>query len=592
MNSFTHRQRPSWTAGLFILLLSFVIACGDSNEGVAPGGAPAEDSNAGPQGSSNVQPAPWSCQYTNRFSNTVECKNFTGSGWTADGASADCEVQQDSTFSEGECSTDATLGQCEMESTSPTATVIVFPGQDQSQCAITQQGCEVFAGGTFTASQTCAEISDMIDESPAPSPIGGNVFYPPELICAPSVDETPGLSPANEVCTWQSIGGCTEPGRLFTDYASCEPVLTQRPFFPVPPSPFKTAEGDPLYEDDTYLAEVAWVKGEAEACGCVCCHTSELSPQGAAAFDTAAEGIWTDTFTERGLAVAAGWIDSSPLGAHAVMENNGFDRSATGLPTTDTVRMIRFFEGELARRGVERSRFEGALPIGGPLYTQGLFSPEPCEAGEGIDENNTIRWSGGSARYVFVLEVGSDNPGVPPNLDSPAGTLWKLDVDSRSDPITSGLTYGSIPANTFQTIPADGVAPALAQGARYYLYVLADVGSPITRCTFEYEGSNSQATVDENPSEMQDSTPTDSSNWNEACSEDTDCTLAADYCVKMPGDTDGYCSQHCDSTAACVQAGAPASWTCNAVSCSIPDFTWCGPASEIEESNNFLSVCN
>ena len=46
-------------------------------------------------------------------------------------------------------------------------------------------------------------------------------------------------------------------------------------------------------------------EGEAEACGCVCCHTTGIAPNGAAAFDTAAEGIWTDTFTTRGLAIAA-----------------------------------------------------------------------------------------------------------------------------------------------------------------------------------------------------------------------------------------------------------------------------------------------
>ena len=51
-------------------------------------------------------------------------------------------------------------------------------------------------------------------------------------------------------------------------------------------------------------------------------------------------------FTTRGLAMAAGWVDSA-LGAHAAMDNNGFSREATALPTTDVARMVKFFEGEL-----------------------------------------------------------------------------------------------------------------------------------------------------------------------------------------------------------------------------------------------------
>lgn len=576
-------------AGL-TLALSLSAGCGENTDPMAPGSNPTLDQNAENQVEPELDDAPWSCQYTNPFSSALECKNFTGPAWTAESARADCDAQPDNTFADGGCAIEGILGQCSMASGSPLATVLVFPGEDEDQCAITQQGCEVFAGGAFTPSATCEETSEMLGDTP-PASTGSNVFYPPELICSAPLNETPGVSDGGEVCTWQSIGGCTEPGRVFTDYASCEPVLTQRPFFPVPPSNFKTEEGDPLYEDETYLAEVAWVKSEAESCGCVCCHTTELGPRGAAAWDTAAEGIWTDSFTERGLAIAAGWVDSSPLGAHAAIENNGFDRSTTGLPTTDSSRMIRFFEGELSRRGVDRSSYEGAIPVGGPLYTQGTFTPAPCEMNEGIDANNAIQWTGGAARYVFILSEGSDNPGVPPNLDKPTGTLWKLDVDSRTDPINSGLSYGTVPANAFQTIPAEGGAPVLIQGERYYLYVLADVGAPITRCTFVYENEAGETTSEPGADATEETTPTLTGNWEEPCTEDSDCVVNADYCVKMPGDTDGYCSTHCDSRTACAQAGAPESWTCNAVSCALPDFTWCGPPSEVADSGNFLSMC-
>ena len=39
--------------------------------------------------------------------------------------------------------------------------------------------------------------------------------------------------------------------------------------------------------------------------------------------------------------------------------------------------MIRFFEGELARRGAERSMFEGTAVTGGPLYGQILLNLKP-----------------------------------------------------------------------------------------------------------------------------------------------------------------------------------------------------------------------
>jgi hypothetical protein len=255
--------------------------------------------------------------------------------------------------------------------------------------------------------------------------------------------------------------------------------------------------------------------------------------------------------------------------------------------------MIRFFEGELARRGVDRSRFEGATPVGGPLYTQQTFTPQNCANGEGISDDNRIEWTGGDARYVYVLNTGSENPGVPPNLDKPTGTIWKLDVDSRTSPIATGITYGSTPDNTFQTVPRQGEAPTLVRGETYYLYVLADVGAPITRCLFVYEADGeTENSTEADPVAIEEVPSTNVAVWNEPCAEDTDCDATADYCVKMPGDVQGYCSKHCDSSAACAQAGAPSSWTCNAVSCSIPDFTWCGPAEEIAESGNFLSQCD
>ena len=86
---------------------------------------------------------------------------------------------------------------------------------------------------------------------------------------------------------------------------------------------------------------------------------------------------------------------------------------------------------------------------------------------------------------MYVLEKGSANPTVPPNLDLPAGTLWRLDVPYEGKPIRSGISYGVVPDGVTQRMPEAGAKPqALVTGTEYYLYVLADVGIPITRCTF------------------------------------------------------------------------------------------------------------
>jgi hypothetical protein len=144
--------------------------------------------------------------------------------------------------------------------------------------------------------------------------------------------------------------------------------------------------------------------------------------------------------------------------------------------------MVAFLEAELARRGFERSDFAETEPFGGPLYDQLVFEPGACDEGVGVI-GDQVTWTGGGARYVYVLEVGSMSPGVPPNLDTPDGTLWRLDVSPDAEPVASGIVYGSAPAGSTQIVPAAGAAPSLNPGT-YYLVVLRDVYQPITRCLF------------------------------------------------------------------------------------------------------------
>ncbi|MBK8258056.1 MAG: proteinase inhibitor [Polyangiaceae bacterium] len=415
------------------------------------------------------------CVYTNKFSKAEECRQYVGTEWTSALVEEDC-ASQAGTVNKGDCSYEATLGTCVLGE-GEKQTWVVAPGADAAACSGQKLGCETFAGGAWQPEEICKD-----DDYQPPTT---TVFQPPELICKDPVNgEAAGQGEDGKVCTWGMISGCTEPGRKFTEYASCEDVYTQRPYYPVPPPP-NAAEPDPRMEDPNYVSELNWVKEQVEACACVCCHQDSVTPQGAGMWDIEGKGNWINTFTPYGLAFAGGFVPSWPLGAYPKEENNGFDRSVTGLPTTDVARMQAFFEAELKHRGTSGTDFADYDPTPSFFYDQHTFNPGSCNDGEGVGADGKMTWKGGWARYVFVLEDGSDNPGVPPNLDLPEGTVWKLDARPESNPLKSGdLTFGKVPTGTFQAFPAEG-SPELTKGKTYYLYVLADVGIPITRCTFE-----------------------------------------------------------------------------------------------------------
>jgi len=146
--------------------------------------------------------------------------------------------------------------------------------------------------------------------------------------------------------------------------------------------------------------------------------------------------------------------------------------------------MVSFFQGEFVRRGLDRAWAEGIRSIGGPLVTQQGFVPAACGAGEGLGADGKLAWAGGGARYLYVLEAGSKNPGIPPNFDMPAGVRWRVDVPHTASPIASGVVYGAVPAGAAQRFPKVGAAAALEAGKTYYLYVLQDVAVPLSRCLF------------------------------------------------------------------------------------------------------------
>ena len=112
---------------------------------------------------------------------------------------------------------------------------------------------------------------------------------------------------------------------------------------------------------------------------------------------------------------------------------------------------------------------------------------KPCEAGVGVDATtNAITWQGAPARYIYVLEESAKNPGVPPNLDKPTGTLFRLDALPSAPPIAPGVKYGETPAGTFQMLPEAERAPTLDKGTTYHLFVQADIGFATANCLFTY----------------------------------------------------------------------------------------------------------
>lgn len=475
------RPRARFVAAL--ATVSLALGCGGSENTpsvVSPRDAAITDAPSSDVSTPSGPSFTASCVYTNPFSRAEECRDYIDPLSTPESVATDCTNQR-GTFRMGTaCSYPAALGQCEIRAPNTDAVRVMFPGSDPSQCAATQRGCSVFARGAFTPLGVCAGdggVAPTDASTPASS-----VYLPAVRECRDPLPGQPrGNGPNGQVCTWSAVAGATEPGRRYEDYASCDRVRTQRPYYPVDPG--RPRGDDPRLRDPSYAAELAWVRSQVESSACVCCHSTR-APDGPSNWYIEAPGNWIDSFEDTGLALGAMWIDSRALGAYPASENNGFDRIRSGIPSTDPERMVRFFQAELAHRGRTRESFAGVDPFGGPIYDQIVFTPSACTGTDGLASDGTLRWTGGAARYVYVLDAGSANPGVPPNLDLPSGTRWRFDVAPTDAPIASGVTYGRTPSGATQRFPAMGAPAPLQAGASYYLYVLADVGIPITRCTF------------------------------------------------------------------------------------------------------------
>jgi hypothetical protein len=422
-----------------------------------------------------------SCNYTSRFNNDApECKEFLGSEWTLEDMTESCGEVNAPLLEGVGCALPDTIGKCVLGGGTERVTRLSATGTGTADnCVSNQRGCEVFGGGVWVAEEVCGGVSPDDNGDTGLPP-----FIQPYLQCSePVTGEDDGNGPDGTVCTWQSTQGCTEEGRYFSDYASCDVVYTQRPATPIPGNDIPL--DDPRLADPAFVTELDWVRKQIDSCSCVCCHTN-VAPDGPSMWTTDSPGAWINTFYDTGLAFGAGYVDSTSFGAFKPEDNNGFIRSVSGFASTDPARMQAFFANELTHRGKTEADFVNERPFGGPLYDQMFYSPTACTGGEGVAADGVMTWTGGRARYVYVLEEGGMMPTIPPGLDVPEGTLWRLDVVAGDAPLRSGeVRYGVADERLVQRIPADGsVPPTLVSGRSYVLYVTVDVAIPITRCVF------------------------------------------------------------------------------------------------------------
>lgn len=459
--------------GLVSLLALSSAACGDDDVATDAGPLPDAATDTGSVG--GFQGA---CVYTNTFSNEEDCREYTGTAWTMESAATDCETAwlgQPGVLSSGACSLANEIGRCDIGDIAVDGYVIVSSG-DSSACGAAEVACTGFAGGTFVGAASCSSCT--------PSDEIGQPFIPAFENCqAPLEGEEPGMSEDGEVCTWTIISASTEPGRRYADYADCDIVRTQRPYY-AQSAGVEADPADPRLDDAEFMAEVEWLRGEAESSACTCCHTGSETPEGAAIWDTEGGDIWTDTISDEALAMLGGYTDSAAFGFLPTEENNGFDRSTTGLPTTDRPRLRAFVEAELGRRDITPEAAEELEPFA-PFFRELIeYEPEACEDGVGIDEDGMLTWVGGGARYIHVLAADAQSPGTPPNWDLPEGTIWAFSVPPDEMEMGCGIAYGELPDAAIQRVPESGAPPALVSGESYYLYVQRDIVLPIARCLF------------------------------------------------------------------------------------------------------------
>ncbi len=164
------------------------------------------------------------------------------------------------------------------------------------------------------------------------------------------------------LCVHASISGCTIEGRNYADDVSCPAVRKQgRPFRNIP-APVEPNPASARLQDPNFMKELSWVTEQVRSCGCACCHdTSRLKDY--SLWDINKPYIWIEQMTRRGLVIMSGQLPSGGFGSIPSEDNNGFDRSRTGAPTTDVQRFESFFRAEADLRGITADEIAKMRPI-------------------------------------------------------------------------------------------------------------------------------------------------------------------------------------------------------------------------------------
>jgi len=168
-----------------------------------------------------------------------------------------------------------------------------------------------------------------------------------------------------QICAHVSINGCTVEGRNYAEDVSCSIVRKQgRPFRPIP-APTEPDPNDARLQDPVFMEELTWVTKQVRSCGCACCHdTSRLNDF--ALWDINKPNIWITQLTRRGSVIMSGQLESTVGGNIPASDNNGFDRTMTGAPTTDVARFKAFFLKEVESRGITAEEIAKMRPFNLP----------------------------------------------------------------------------------------------------------------------------------------------------------------------------------------------------------------------------------
>ncbi len=167
------------------------------------------------------------------------------------------------------------------------------------------------------------------------------------------------------VCVHTFISGCTEEGRNYAEDVSCPTVRTQgRPFRPIK-APVEPSPSDPRLQDAAFMEELRWATTQVRSCGCACCHDTSVMKD-FALWDINKPYVWIEQMTRRGVVILSGQLSSTSLGSISPEDNNGFDRSQTGAPSTDPARFKAFFQAEANRRGITAEEIAKMRPLNIP----------------------------------------------------------------------------------------------------------------------------------------------------------------------------------------------------------------------------------